>query len=76
MFLLNGSMTHCLLAILILIPIGDLCIFGIQYDADRTFKFFGKDIEKSCLISLAIEWIKAFFNYNLFLINMFYQVFL
>ena len=58
-------MTHCLLALIILVPIGDLCIFDIQYSVERTFIFSGVDTEKCYLISLTVELIKFFFNYYL-----------
>ena len=41
MFLLKGLITHCLLAIINLVSIGDLCIFGIQHGVGRTFIFSG-----------------------------------
>ena len=53
-------MTHCLLALIILVPIGDLCIFDIQYSVERTFIFSGVDTEKCCLISLTVELINFF----------------
>ena len=39
MFLIKGLMTHCLLAIINLVPIGGLCVFDIQYGVGRTFIF-------------------------------------
>ena len=53
-FLLKGSMAHCLSAIINLVPIGDLCIFGIEYGVGRTFIFSGIGIEKCCLISSTV----------------------
>ena len=38
-FLLEVLMTHCLLAVINLVPIGNLCIFDIQYIVGRTFVF-------------------------------------
>ena len=62
MFSLKGLMTRFLLVVIKLIPIGDLCIFGIQYNYGRTFIFLGIDIVKYCLILLAVELtVKLFF---------------
>ena len=45
-------MADCLLAIIDLAPVGNLCIFVIQYGAGCTFVFSGIEFEKCCLISL------------------------
>ena len=58
MFLLKVLMTHCLLATINSLPIGDLCIFGILFGFRRTFKFSGTYIEKYCFISLTAELLK------------------
>ena len=55
MFSLKGLTKHCLLAIIDLIPIGNLCIVGIQYNFVKAFIFSGIDIEKYCLISLTVK---------------------
>ena len=47
-------MTDCLLAIINLVPICDLCTFVIQFGVGRTFILSGIDVEKCCLISLTV----------------------
>ena len=53
-------MTHCLFSIINLVPIDDSCICGIQNGGRKTFLFSGIDIERCCLISLTVEFIKMF----------------
>ena len=60
MFLMKGLMTHNLLAIVNLVLIGDLYIFGIHYGVGRTVIFPGIGIEKSSLISLTVESVRMF----------------
>ena len=57
----KALMAYCLLAIVNLLPIRNLCIFGIQYVVGRTFIFSGIDFENCCLISLMVESVKMFF---------------
>lgn len=58
MFLLEGYMTYCLLAIKNLISIVDLWIFDIQYGGVSTFIFSRIDTEKFCLILLTVQLMK------------------
>ena len=39
MFSLKCLMTHCRLAVINLVPIGDLCTFGVQYGVGKTVLF-------------------------------------
>ena len=41
MFLFKGLVTYYLLAIINLVPIDDLCVFGFQYGVGELSRFFG-----------------------------------
>ena len=60
MFLLKGLMTHCLLAIINLVPVGTLYLFDIQWRWKELHSFWNRHW-KNCLISLTVELIKIFY---------------
>ena len=40
MLLLKGLMTHCFLAVINLVPVGDIYIFGTEYSVESELPYF------------------------------------